>query len=65
MPFLSEGEDYSQTSQAHPDPNCVAAADLNSSTNFSKEPKSLSINCRSSPDGFPPPPGFMHPQKNS
>jgi hypothetical protein len=38
---------YSHASHAQPEPNCVAAASLNCSTNFSNEPKSLSISFRS------------------
>ena len=56
---------YSHASHAHPEPNCVEAAVLNSSRNFSNEPKSLSIRFRRSPDGLPPPPGFMDSQKKS
>ena len=56
---------YTHASHAHPEPNCVEAASLNCSMNFSNEPKSLSINFRSSPDGFPPPPGFIDSQKKS
>jgi len=56
---------YSQASHAHPEPNCVEAAVLNSSRKFSNEPKSLLISFRRSPDGFPPPPGFIDSQKKS
>ena len=52
-------------SHAQPEPNCVAAACLNSSENASNDPKSLSINLSSSPSGFFPPFGLMDCQKNS
>lgn len=62
---VCEKGNYSHASQAHPEPNCVAAAVLNSSMNLSNEPKSLSISLRRSPDGFPPPPGLMDSHKKS
>ena len=60
---LCWGWNHSHASQAQPEPNCVDAANLNSSTKRSKEPKSLLMSSRRSPDGSPPPPGFMLSQK--
>ena len=42
---------FSSTSQAHPEPNCVAPAVENSFLNSSREPKSRSIAAASGPEG--------------
>ena len=52
-------------SHAQPEPNCVAAACLNSWANASNDPKSLSINLSNSPSGFLLLFGVMDPQKKS
>src|SRR5690606_15198252 len=52
------------TSQVHPEPKFVAALFEKVSRNASNEPHLREMASASGPDGCPPPPGFMHDQKN-